>query len=131
MCAASASATGACDDMRRHTAVDPSATPVLQRCPGVRPLPKLVGMGLRLRGGTEMRDARGISEERFGSIWGGPVLWRKGYYDPLEDRATGWEYGGPNHGDCVSWCDWKDEELTRAEEEKEKDGDDRTAAGEE
>ena len=103
----------------------------------------------RIRGGSQddvERDANGIAIERFGSIWGGPVLWREvswldapkhqrisglcprthpqnmlrcssmvtrvislqGYYDPKDDKETGWEVGGSCHGDCVEWCDRKD-----------------------
>ena len=90
-----------------------------QRVAAVRPLRCAVR---RLRGGSEMdelRDAEGIAEEGFGGIWGGPVLWREGYHDPLEDRVTGWEHGGKCHGACVSWCDCKDDELTRAAQEGE------------
>ena len=78
-----------------------------------------------LRGGSEvqweqeweeagLRDANGISSQRFGGIWGGPVLWKEGHYDPASDKATGWELGAQCHGDCVSWCDRKDEATTRA-----------------
>ena len=73
----------------------------------------------RLRGGADMRDKDGISE-RFGGIWGGPVLWRQGHYDPKEDRETGWELGSECHGVCVPWCDRKDEALTRAAEEEDR-----------
>jgi hypothetical protein len=74
----------------------------------------------RLRGGSELRDADGIAVEGFGGVWGGPVLWREGYYDPKDDREHGWELGSNCHGACVDWCDHKDPELTRAADEEER-----------